>query len=106
MGIGVMQTRRGLITGLISLVAAPAIIRVNHLMPISGMPEISQVVYNMERYLWKYVAPKILICDAHHFELYRDELIHATEQEIENRANTDGGTYQKVFHPLDITLKV
>jgi hypothetical protein len=30
-----MQTRRGLITGLISLVAAPAIIRVNHLMPIS-----------------------------------------------------------------------
>jgi hypothetical protein len=33
-----MQTRRGLITGLISFVAAPAIVRASSLMPISVLP--------------------------------------------------------------------
>lgn len=40
-------SRRGLITGLISLVAAPAIIRVNHLMPISVVDEYNWTKYHV-----------------------------------------------------------
>lgn len=57
-----MLSRRGLITGLISLAAAPAIVRASSLMPVKVMeptylrvrlpPENRQVWYFQNRYVW------------------------------------------------------
>jgi hypothetical protein len=43
------MNRRGFITGLISLVAAPAIARAGSLMPVKQMPDVS-VRFNLSRY--------------------------------------------------------
>ena len=93
-----MLNRRGLITGLISLVAAPAIIRVNHLMPISVVEDINVATNPMwkTRYLWKRISVPIFSLDQ---PLRTGEwLMTATDQEMEEMPDRD--LFKKIM-PID-----
>lgn len=72
-----MQTRRKLITGLISLVAAPAIIRVNHLMPISVQLKSFKYIVDIESYSLDDPLPydrNVLIVGRHFYDAYKQAL--------------------------------
>lgn len=55
-----MIGRRGFITGLISLVAAPAIVRAGSLMPVKMMPDETALAKAMQAYIENVVNPPLL----------------------------------------------